>query len=172
MDYEIRIGEAKARVEAEPFDETGRSAMAVDGQAEDVRLAAQRPHFLRLEVAGRAHNIHVVRATEGSWIWCDGRARLVEDGADRRRVRRGGAGGLGQQVTPPMPAVVVKILVEVGQAVEAGQGLVAVQAMKMETTLVAPHPGTVSAINTDVGARVNPGEILVDIEPAGGGDDE
>jgi len=58
----------------------------------------------------------------------------------------------------------VRVLVEKGQEVVKGQGLVVVSAMKMEMTLAAPYSGTVRAVNTQVGAQVSPGEILVEIE--------
>jgi biotin carboxyl carrier protein len=54
----------------------------------------------------------------------------------------------------------------VGDTVEKGQGLVVVAAMKMETTLTAPHAGEVTAVRVEVGANVRPGEILVDVEQA------
>jgi len=68
------------------------------------------------------------------------------------------------EVTPPMPAVVVRILIHEGDRVKRGQGLIVVTAMKMETTLVAPSDGRVKKINTSEGAKVVPGEILVEIE--------
>ena len=72
-----------------------------------------------------------------------------------------------------MPAVVQDVLVAVGDEVEKGQKLVVVSAMKMESTLVAPYAGTVAAVNTEVGAKANPGDVLVEIEAADeGGDDE
>jgi 3-methylcrotonyl-CoA carboxylase alpha subunit len=60
---------------------------------------------------------------------------------------------------------VVRVLTAVGDRVERGQGLVVVSAMKMEMTLKAPYSGTVRAVNTEVGAQVSPGEVLVEIEP-------
>ena len=63
-----------------------------------------------------------------------------------------------------MPAVVVRILIQKGEQVEKGQGLVVVSAMKMETTLCAPFAGEVTAIHTSVGEKVAPGEILVEIK--------
>ena len=68
-----------------------------------------------------------------------------------------------------MPAVVVRVLAEPGQKVVRGQVLVVVSAMKLETALVAPYDGTVSAVRTVVGANVMPGEVLVDVEPEGAG---
>jgi acetyl/propionyl-CoA carboxylase alpha subunit len=71
-------------------------------------------------------------------------------------------------VTPPMPAVVVAVLVEEGRAVARGEPLVVVSAMKTESQLVSPLAGRVRSVNTRVGARVRPGEILVQVEPEGG----
>ena len=69
-----------------------------------------------------------------------------------------------QNVTPPMPSVVVKVLVENGDAVTKGQGLVIVSAMKMETTLNAPYDGVVTGIHAEEGGKVMPGDILVDVK--------
>jgi biotin carboxyl carrier protein len=63
-----------------------------------------------------------------------------------------------------MPAVVVKIMVAVGQQVKAGEGLVVVSAMKMETTLSAPFDARVVKINVAVDDKVAPGDTLVDLE--------
>ena len=71
-------------------------------------------------------------------------------------------------VTPPMPAKVVAVLVAEGQAVGRGDPLVVVSAMKMETQLVSPLAGRVKSVRTQAGAQVRPGEILVEVEPAGG----
>jgi biotin carboxyl carrier protein len=65
-----------------------------------------------------------------------------------------------------MPSVVTKVLVELGQTVDRAQALVVVSAMKMEMTLTSPHAGTVRAIHTEEGAKANPGDVLVEVEPA------
>lgn len=70
-----------------------------------------------------------------------------------------------EQISPLTPSVVVKVLVEVGDVVLKGQPLVVVSAMKMETTLKAPYKGRVKKVNIEAGAKVNPGDVLVDIEP-------
>ena len=63
-----------------------------------------------------------------------------------------------------MPAIVISILIQVGDKVKKGQGIIIVSAMKMETTLFAPFNGTVSKINTSVGNKVMPNDILIDIK--------
>jgi biotin carboxyl carrier protein len=68
------------------------------------------------------------------------------------------------QVTSPMPGKVLRYLVEVGQAVVEGQGLVVVEAMKMENELQSPKEGTVKAISSAPGTAVDGGTLLLVIE--------
>jgi biotin carboxyl carrier protein len=68
------------------------------------------------------------------------------------------------QVCAPMPGKVVRVLVEAGQAVEAGAGLVVVEAMKMQNELKSPKAGTVAEVSVEPGATVNAGDVLVIIE--------
>lgn len=106
----------------------------------------------------------VVPAREGTWVFCDGRTRLVKEQSTRRGA---GHGPSSQIVTPPFPATVVAISVTQGQEVAQGDGLVVVSAMKTEMTLRAPTNGVIASINTEVGATVHPGEVLVDFEKGG-----
>ena len=112
-----------------------------------------------------ALNLFLAETIDGTWFWVEGRARFVQnaDQLQRRTSRR--PGEIPGQVTPPTPATVMRILVEVGARVERGAPLVVVSAMKMEITLSAPYAGIVKAVNTQVAAQVSPGEILVEIEP-------
>jgi acetyl/propionyl-CoA carboxylase alpha subunit len=68
------------------------------------------------------------------------------------------------QVTAPMPGKVVRVLVEVGQPVEAGQGVIVVEAMKMQNELKSPKAGTVAELRAAPGATVNAGDVLAVIE--------
>jgi biotin carboxyl carrier protein len=62
----------------------------------------------------------------------------------------------------PMPGLVVRVLVEPGQEIEAGSGLVVLEAMKMENELKAPAAGTVGAIRAQAGEPVEKGQVLVE----------
>ncbi|MDT4886805.1 2-oxoglutarate carboxylase large subunit [compost metagenome] len=63
-----------------------------------------------------------------------------------------------------MPGNIVDVLVKEGDSVKAGQAVLITEAMKMETEVQAGIAGTVKAINVAKGDRVNPGEILIEIE--------
>ena len=86
--------------------------------------------------------------------------------AKKKRVASGGgAGGAGSgQVSVPMQGTIVKILVEVGQQVEVGQGVVVLEAMKMENQINADKAGTVKEIKVSTGDTVGGGDIIAVIE--------
>ena len=82
----------------------------------------------------------------------------------RGGVTAGPAGEGPQQVTAPMPGKIVKLLVKPGDRVEPRQGLVVVEAMKMENELRARAAGTVKEVRAIEGATVEAGAILVVLE--------
>lgn len=81
-----------------------------------------------------------------------------------------GTGGKRKQASAPgdvsttMPGNIVDVLVKEGDAVKAGQAVLITEAMKMETEVQAPIAGTVKAVHVTKGDRVNPGEVLVEID--------
>ena len=74
------------------------------------------------------------------------------------------AEGSEQSVSAPMPGIVLAVLVAPGEAVQARQALVVLEAMKMEHPVVSPFDGTVSAVRVAAGDRVAGGTVLVDLE--------
>jgi biotin carboxyl carrier protein len=87
---------------------------------------------------------------------------------DPKRLRSGQAAGGhahgSAEIVSPMPGKVVRILVEPGARVEAGAGIIVVEAMKMQNEMKAPKAGVVVSINAEAGATVNADEVLVVIE--------
>jgi len=69
-----------------------------------------------------------------------------------------------QNIAAPMPGKVVRLLVAIGDKVEAAQGLIVVEAMKMQNEMKSPKAGTVVEIKAKDGATVSAGEILIVIE--------
>jgi biotin carboxyl carrier protein len=68
------------------------------------------------------------------------------------------------RIIAPMPGKVVRVLVAVGDQVEAGAGIIVVEAMKMQNEMKSPKAGTVVALNIQTGATVNGGDVLAVIE--------
>jgi biotin carboxyl carrier protein len=68
------------------------------------------------------------------------------------------------EIIASMPGKVVRVLVEVGTEVEAGTGIIVVEAMKMQNEMKAPRPGVVVSIGVDSGSTVNAGDVLAVIE--------
>jgi biotin carboxyl carrier protein len=69
-----------------------------------------------------------------------------------------------QNIAAPMPGKVVRVLVAAGDSIEAGQGLVVVEAMKMQNEMKSPKAGRVAEVKTAAGATVFAGEILLVID--------
>jgi biotin carboxyl carrier protein len=88
--------------------------------------------------------------------------------SDPKRLRGAGAGsddaGGRVEIKAPMPGKVVRVLVEVGAEVEAGDGLVVVEAMKMQNEMKSPKTGTVVELHAQPGDTVNAGDALVVVE--------
>jgi acetyl-CoA/propionyl-CoA carboxylase biotin carboxyl carrier protein len=86
-------------------------------------------------------------------------------GKKKRAHSAGGGGGAGSgQVAVPMQGTIVKVLVEVGQEVEAGEGVVVLEAMKMENQINADKAGTISEIKVAPGDTVGGGDVVVVID--------
>ena len=84
--------------------------------------------------------------------------------AARAKSAGGASGGGSGQVTVPMQGTIVKVLVEVGQAVESGQAVVVLEAMKMENQITADKTGTIKEIKVTAGDTVGAGDVVVVIE--------
>ena len=165
MNYTLRIAGQDMPVECDFLDES--TVTAVIGNRKFVaRFRIISANQIHLECDGTSLNVYLADETEGKLINLGGITYLVQDVDALAKVgtRRRGLKDLPREVTPPMPSVVVRIMVSIGDVVEKGQGVVVVSAMKMETTLLAPFKGKVVKVNVAEGDKVMPGQILIDIE--------
>ena len=147
---EVERGDERWSVPLEPAGGPGRA------------WSGDRP----LEVEWRAGD------GDGGRLILDGRvhALVVRSEAAHRARELAGSGplaGRSIEVEAPMPGLVLTIEVEEGAAVERGQGLVVIEAMKMENEIVAPAEGVVASIPVAEGEAVEQGATLVRIEPPG-----
>jgi len=154
----------------------------VDGRAVPVALERQgdrwtaanreasileaEPGVYSVLLGGRSFEARIERTEEAWAVTIGGRRFEIEVVDPRRLSRRGrGPGQEGRQrVTAPMPGRVVRVLVGEGDAVEAGQGIAVIEAMKMQNEIKAPKAGRVTALSIREGATVAAGEVLGEVE--------
>ena len=140
------------------LDLTGVSATPTAPADDDELPKVQRD--VDVEVNGKRFSVRM-------WV-PDAPIAVVAAGGASPRPRRAAAAGAGVagsgKVTVPMQGTIVKVLVEVGQAVEAGQPVCVLEAMKMENNIVADKAGTVTEIKVTPGQSVGSGDVIVVIE--------
>jgi biotin carboxyl carrier protein len=133
-------------------------------RAASVEMAEPGVYSVLLE--GRSYDAWVERTARALVVVIDG-YRFEVDVRDPRRWSRQGRGRAGEGVetlVAPMPGKVVRVLVAAGDTVEAGQGILVVEAMKMQNELKASRAGRVAAMHAREGATVAAGEALATIE--------
>lgn len=115
---------------------------------------------------GRSYLARVLPGTNPYTIEIAGHRFSVEVRDPRNATLRSTAalGGGRQNIKAAMPGKVVRVLVTEGQEVQAGQGLIVVEAMKMQNEMKAAKPGKVSKVQTQAGATVAAGDVLLTIE--------
>jgi acetyl/propionyl-CoA carboxylase alpha subunit len=170
MTFDLEIDGASTTVTIEAAG-SGRYAVVVDGTRHDVLAEPVGEFGLSVILGGASHasrELHVAPGSaRGDWlVSLDGRSvPVAANGRSRRRGAAADAGAAGARpVVAPMPGRVVRVLVSPGDAVQARQGVVVVEAMKMENELRAPKAGTVREVNVAVGASVEAGRVLVVVE--------
>ena len=115
---------------------------------------------------GASYEIRLVETSQGQSAEAGGRRFQVEvsDPRDASRSLRAAVGSGRQNIAAPMPGKVVRVLVNVGDAVDSGQGLVVVEAMKMQNEMKASRPGRVIEIRANAGQTVGAGDTLLILE--------
>jgi biotin carboxyl carrier protein len=163
MKYEILINGVRRTVEFAPrSDGFSPLSATIDGrqvEADAVRIA---PGVYSILIDGRAFEFRAKATADSIMLRTAGREFRVEI-VDPRSWHRGRGGRIEmegrQEVHAPMPGKIVRLLVEPGQHVELGQGLLVVEAMKMQNEIRSPKSGTVERLVPE-GHTVNAGEVL------------
>lgn len=158
----------------------------IDGRPASIELE-QRDGRVSAKIDGRNYELEVIRPEEGAYLmfvgervyearaWSEGansvriklRDRLFTVSIIDRKHRRVTAdpGQEGQQhLTSPMPGKIVRVLLDPGDDVAAGQGVVVVEAMKMQNEIKSPKAGRVIEVRVVEGATVNANQVLAVVE--------
>ncbi len=165
MLFEITIEGQTHRLELERIE--GRWNCKLDGRAVRIDAVLARRDVLSLLVDGKAYEIKRERTPTDTHLWV-GPVRYATELSDPRSLRsRKGHGGLDHgpvKLIAPMPGKVVRVLADENTEVEAGQGVIVVEAMKMQNELKSPKKGIVRRIMAGSGAAVNAGDALAVVE--------
>jgi biotin carboxyl carrier protein len=166
MKYMVKVGDEDIEVSLDgdvaTVDGKSHRAQVTDLEGTPVRMVTIDDEVHRV-VARRG-------ATRGRFtLWLDGFRYEVEALDERARAIRELSGATAGPSGPaplvaPMPGMIVRIAVQVGDVVQAGQGLVMMEAMKMENELRATAAGTVKVILAAVGTAVEKGAVLLELE--------
>ncbi len=140
----------------------GRYTVFIDGATLEVDLAETGDHLASLIVDGRAHELGIEKRPGGYRVHGQNDTVTVSlsQGPPNGAPRRGPASGPAR-LTAPMPGRVVRVLATEGQEVDTGEGLVVIEAMKMENELKAPRKGQVREVAVQEGQAVDAGALLV-----------
>ncbi len=140
----------------------------LDGEERAADVESPEPGVYSILMDGRSYEARIEENPRGMAVVIDGRRFEIAVRDPRRLARGDGAhGGAGvATILAPMPGKVVRVLVAPGEAVEADQGIVVVEAMKMQNELKAPRAGRVLSVPAQTGATVAAGETLATISGA------
>jgi biotin carboxyl carrier protein len=145
----------------------GRWSMLVGpAEALPAEAGSHKSDRVASAVRRKSYDIAIEPAVDGELIVHVNGVALPLTVIDRRHRRRRGGQSAGDESRPrevvaPMPGRIVKVLVKPGEGVERRQGLVVVEAMKMENELRAPRAGTVAEVRVTEGASVEANAVLV-----------
>jgi biotin carboxyl carrier protein len=166
MKFEAEVGGDTVAIEV-TGGQDGRYRVAIGSEITDVDARQATEGIWSLVIGTVSHLVDVSERDGVSVVEVDGetyRIRVEEETRYIIRTRGGKVATGGQVLKAPMPGKVVLVEVEVGQAVKPGDGLIVLEAMKMENEFRATVTGTVKEIRVRAGQAVNLGDPLVVIE--------
>ena len=169
MKYFVTLGEREIEVVVDGEQVT------VGGKSVEVhRTSIAGTPLHQVMIDGRPLLVPLERLGPGRWsvtAWGERRDGSVLDERAKQiegLVRRAEPASKGGVVRAPMPGLVLRIPVSVGQAVASGQGVVVLEAMKMENEIKAAAPGVIVGIHVQPGQAVEKGQILLHVGPMPG----
>jgi biotin carboxyl carrier protein len=165
MVYEVTVDGMPHRLELERAENEWKCRL--NGREVLVDAVLARPDVLSLLMDGRSYEVKREQTATDLHLWV-GSTRFGVELRDPRslRSRRDGAGDASgpRKLLCPMPGKIVRVLVAEKAEVEAGQGIVVVEAMKMQNEIKSPKKGVVQKVLTAAGANVNAGDVLAIVE--------
>jgi biotin carboxyl carrier protein len=164
MTYDVTIDGTHYRLDLDRAN--GGWSCRVDGREVEVDAVLARPDVLSLRIGNRAYEVKCERVAGQMHLWV-GSVRFAAEVRDPRSLR-GRVRAVDDQgpkkLTAPMPGKIVRLLVSQGDAIEAGAGVLVVEAMKMQNEIKSPKKGSIQKMLVAEGAAVNAGDVLAIVE--------
>jgi biotin carboxyl carrier protein len=164
MTYEVAIDGKSYRLELSRAD--GRWSCRLEGREIEADAVLVRADVLSLRVGNKAYEVKREQVAGEQQLWV-GSSRFAAEVRDPRSLR-GRARAMDDsgpiKLTAQMPGKVVRVLARQGTQVEAGTGVIVVEAMKMQNEIKSPKKGTIQKILATEGAAVNAGDVLAIVE--------
>jgi biotin carboxyl carrier protein len=169
FDVDVLMGDATGRKSHQLLLEkaAGGWECRFDGETVSLDAVLTRRDVLSLLVDGRAYEIKREQTASDLRIWIGTECFAIElrDPRSLRSRQKAAVDEKGpRKILAPMPGRIVRLLVEQNANVEAGQGILVVEAMKMQNEIKSPKRGVVRQILATPGASVNPGDVLAVVE--------
>ena len=167
MAYKATLGDQTYTISVHELDEH-QYKIVIDAEEHLIDGRQLTGHMYSLIVENKSFTVDVAEKDDEYTVAYEGKSFQVGV-LDERKARRGGAGaslsGAGEkEVCSMMPGKVIELLVHEGDAVEKGQGVIIIEAMKMENEIRAAVAGTVKTVLVEAGQTVESGELLVELE--------
>ncbi|MGD0367938.1 MAG: biotin/lipoyl-containing protein [Acidobacteriaceae bacterium] len=166
MKFSLEIDGQTRQVEIEPADLPGQWRIQVDGHEVEADAHLVRPGVLSLLIAGQSHRV-VLDMEHYEPALHLGAKRIpyrVDDPRSLRSRRRHGRTDGPVTLRASMPGRIVRLLVEKGDTVAAHQGILVIEAMKMQNEIKSPKDGRVAELRVAPGDTVAAGDTLAIIE--------
>ena len=167
MKLQLEMGGALRTIELERDAAAHGYQATLDGKQIAVEAHLLRPGVLSLMIEGRAYRVVLEDDAEEPAVHIAGKRYVyrVDDPRSLKARRAHAKGSDGpKQIKASMPGRVVRVLVQRGDAVEANQGVVVIEAMKMQNELKSPKAGTVAEVRVSAGDTVAAGDVLAVVE--------
>jgi biotin carboxyl carrier protein len=166
MKFEVMISDTRRIVELER--DANRWRISLDGEPVDADAVEIAPNNFSILLNGKSHEIIVAPNPNGTLTLQAAHREFIAEVINPRAWRGRRHGALEaegrQQILAPMPGKIIRVLVQAGEKVEVGQGLLVVEAMKMQNEIRSPKSGTVDRLLIKEGQPVNAGEVLAWID--------
>ncbi len=167
MAYIATLGDQTHTIEVQELEADHVYRIVIDGKERIVDGRQLSAHMYSLLVEDQSFTVDVTEKDDQYTVSCEGKTFQFSLLDERRALRpgEGGSSGVGDtEVRSLMPGKIVEVLVSVGDEVEQDQGVLIMEAMKMENEVRASTAGTVTAILVAEGQAVEAGELLLELE--------